>query len=937
MKENKREDGVFSMKGMVYGCQWTNEGAEKHRLKMNEIISHWNTREGIQSLHGPASLSNSEFSGSYKFIDTLLKSRVDQKHNFHPDFLLSDKVMNRLKAEIDIYDRRIRIKGFVNPLENIVGVPHEIVKRSPISYKAYNDIDQIVSYERTQLGKMSNYNNTVPGYLLLAYKTAADNGLLGPGGVKEVRNLKRLESSILRSPNKANRAAHELAIEKLLNLDKENNPTEAGEGSIMRDFRLGVEMSDRQWKRARKGYDPALQKAIGDTKKFYREMSGVLINGLGTLEKNYLLRKHGTESKSSAAVKADNKTQYFLDSLNDSIKAIQKKTKDGSYYPQYVLKDLPLLKASLDNMSYFGNEVKFNEASDMAADILHDMATPVSQRAKQRGQLDWTWHNDPIMVSQMYGYDVVGFNKQNRLQNTYIKFLRDIPKDPKVSADFVHGMTKYMDDIYTMATRGYKDRPQWVNNTIGLLGAATVVRTMGYGFTGSIRNVLSILQYHSYFGRKVLKDAKAIYETDNKWEYSEDGRKSESVGAVTKRVEQESGFLFGEGGKDMATELFTQGLLPVEGVKEKSVSFDPLTGEILYETNKGIMRKLAPASDWTVNKTLVFHRWTENWTRKWIFRTAFINKFQTDMAQSKYAESVTKNNPKKIERDAVNFAINAVNAWAYEYAGHAKSKFIRGVPGQLDSNGNLINTGKVFMGAASQSMNMLMHYPHSLIGTQIRMLRGAGMSVKAGDYMSPEMMYLMRYAGVYAAIQLGSVVTNLDLNNLAENDTIEKIKQMKASITEYDSDDKITRGVVANWLGPMADDLRYVLEVSGIKNAKRSDIEQILLGNQNYAQQYGDDADRAFWYKIGTTPGLIATKLGDAIKDGDGWSVTRHLARAYPSETTKDLHERFIQTPMEEWLGPSSTSVDSELEKLSKSIEKSRGEGYGTRWNIEKI
>ena len=921
-------------KGMVYGCQWTKPKAEEHRLQMNEIISHWNLKEGIQSLHGPASMSNNEFSGSYKFIDTLLKSRIDQKHNFHPDFLLDAKVMKRLRAEIDIYDRRILKKGFVNPLENIVGVPHEIVKRSPLAYNAYNDIDQIVSYERTQLGKMSNYNDTVPGYLLLAYKNAADNGLLGPGGVKEVRNLKRLESSILRSPSKSNRAAHELAIEKLLNLDKENNPTETGEGSIMGDFRRGIEMSDRKWKNARKGFDPALAKAITESKRFYREMSGVLINALGTVEKNYLLRKHSTDKRSDAIVKSDSSTQYFLDSLDGAISAIKDKSKNGSYYPRYVLKDLPMLKSHLDNMAKFGNEIKFNESSNMAADILHDMSTPITDRAKHAGELDWTWHNDPIMVSQMYGYDVIGFNKQNQLQNTYIKFQRGLPKDPKASADFVHGMTKYMDDIYTMATRGYKDRPQWVNNTLGLLGAATVVRTMGYGFTGSIRNVLSILQYHSYFGRKVLSDAKKIYETDNKWEFTEEGKKVESVGAVAKRVEQESGFLFGEGGKDMATELFTQGLLPVEGVKEKSVSFDPLTGEILYETNKGVMKKLAPASDWAVNKTLIFHRWTENWTRKWIFRSAFINKYQSDMAQSKYAEAVSKSNPKKIERDAVNFAINAVNAWAYEYAGHAKSKFIRGVPGQLDDNGNLNNTGKVFMGAASQSMNMLMHYPHSLIGTQIRMLRGAGVSIKAGDFMSPEMMYLMRYAGIYAGIQLGSILTNLDLNNLAENDTIEKIKQMKESITEYDSDDKITRGVVANWLGPLADDLRYVLEVSGIKNAKRSDIEQILLGNQNYAQQYGDDADRAFWYKIGTTPGLLATKIGPALADGDGWSVTRHLAKAYPSETTKDLNERFVREPLQRILGP-GLSVNRELDKLAKDLQKKRSEGYGTRWNID--
>lgn len=910
------------------GCAWTSDKREHNINRMNRVIDLWNNLKGIQTMHGKASMIDGRGGGSHIEIDGILKARIDARHNFHPDFLLKDKVWDRLEAELKIYDKRIRKKGFVNPLENIAGVPHEIVKRSPLSWRAYGEVDKQVSYERTNLGHLNNFTKEASGHLLNAFENAVNRGELGPEGVRALANLQKLEKKILKSDSKADRAAYEIAIRRLLGLDKEQRPGngETAEGVIIKMFKDGIEMDKAEWDKAKTQYDPALRDAVESSKKYFGKMGSVLVNGLEAMSKNYLLRRHGTTDKQDTIVKTNKQTQRFLEGIKDNISQIKKGIESGGYLPHYILKDLPMLKQAMDGMMAESNSAIFDANSKNATSILHNMAAAKSHRAKGRSDLDYSWHNDPIMIGQMYGYDVIGFNKQNHLQRIFTEFTRDMSKastKDKYAAEFVEGMGRYMEDIYTMATKGYKDRPDWVNGMVSGLGKATVLRTMGLGLTGSVRNVASAATFYAHFGHKVIKNAVDVYDKQT--------AKGE-IGEIVRQAEKENGFLFMEGNPDIANELITHGMLPKEGIDTKSIRFNPIEGKIEYKDKNGIRKWVEQKVDSTIESSLVFHRFTENFTRKWMFRVAFINHFQTQMGQPEYAKNV---GARKIYNDSKNFAINAVNSWAYEYAGHAKSKMIRGVPGTLDKDGNLNNTGKVFMGAASQSMNMLMHYPHSLIATHIRILRNAGVSLKVGDFSSPEMQYLWKYAGIYSAIQLASVASNLDINNIAENDTIEKMKETHKSIVHFDDADKKTRGVLGQFFGPLADDIRYALEMTGLKSADRSDIEKILIGNIDYANQTGDDAAKSFWYKLGTFPGLIMTKVGPSLADGQGWDAIRHFFGMYPSQVTRDLNEEYVQPLLDPLFGDySDVEIDKELKKTAKAASE---RGYGRRYANQRV
>jgi len=281
-----------------------------------------------------------------------------------------------------------------------------------------------------------------------------------------------------------------------------------------------------------------------------------------------------------------------------------------------------------------------------------------------------------------------------------------------------------------------------------------------------------------------------------------------------------------------------------------------------------------------------------------------------------------------VERDAKNFAVKSVNSWAYEYAPHAKSKFIRGVPGELDSSGNPIFSKKVAAGAVSSWFNMLMHYPHSLISTQAKMLRGGKESMMVGDWTSPEMMYHYRYGALYSMVGLLSAIFNVNAYNIFENDTIEKVKGVHESVVDRDDKDKITRGLVGEAFGPLAPDIQYAFESSGLLSGEKSDLYKISMGNIDYSKLRGDKADEARWYKINTMVGQWMGKIGPSFAEGRGWDATWHLFKAYPSEFTKDANKALrsavgIKTGGKKMYDPRADNK-TKMKNLSNVIQKQK-------------
>ena len=110
----------------------------------------------------------------------------------------------------------------------------------------------------------------------------------------------------------------------------------------------------------------------------------------------------------------------------------------------------------------------------------------------------------------------------------------------------------------------------------------------------------------------------------------------------------------------------------------------------------------------------------------------------------------------------------------------------------------------------------LLHYPMSLLETHIKELKGAGQSIKAGNWDSPEMRYMMNYAGVFGMIQLGSIIMNANLNNILENETLNRLSRIERDLLDYGNKDRATFGLLSEVTGPSIGHLKYFSIISGL-------------------------------------------------------------------------------------------------------------------------
>jgi hypothetical protein len=326
-----------------------------------------------------------------------------------------------------------------------------------------------------------------------------------------------------------------------------------------------------------------------------------------------------------------------------------------------------------------------------------------------------------------------------------------------------------------------------------------------------------------------------------------------------------------------------EGLIGRDKYKASDLKFDQSKGEYVYKDTP-VRDFIDKASNKTLGFLLSFHRWTENGQRKFMFRTSFINKFQELKATSSISDA-------QAEIFARNFALKMVNGWAYEYAPFAKNKYVRGDGFIVDEIGETYIVRKNDPRPALSEISFhLLHYPMSLLETHIKELKGAGQSIKAGNWDSPEIQYLMNYGGVVGMIQLGSILLNANLNNILENETVNRLLRIEKDLLDYDDPDKATFGLLSEFTGPTIGHLKYFSIVSGLIKLD-SPLKKIMLGNVDYTEDT-EDSRRYTDYQYSTEYGRFKHKIYPAIRDGRGVDLLRHYLALYPSSWIKEARKK---------------------------------------------
>jgi len=835
--------------------------------ELEGVIKHWNSKPIIKKYLGEIGGNKSEDMHSEMYLNDVSEHLF--KIPFNSDFKYSEGMVKRMKREIDNIESNYK-SGKLGTFRKYFYVADAIANKSPVTRMFYENVNLAINYERNNMDAYLSYSKSIASHIRNALVNKGD--MSKREAKKYMKRMQELETEIMRAGTADDTNEYYREYSKLFN--------EHG-ADVVNDYISLMEMNKETYQAEKSKYPRDVRLAVEESNELLDQMGSVLINGLDRME-NVVKQMYDSPILPKSA-------RIYTERINEAKKKIGKGIKEGGYLPHYLLDNIVELNYRMRGLM---------EAKDIGAknetmnSLLSQIETMVPDQAKSRNELlNNIWAKNPFFILTQYSKDVIAFNKINFIQEQYIPAMRRMQKED-ASLPFVEDMRNYIEDSFQVATHGLMERPDWVNGTVRAIMAVETLKSMGLSVTGAIRNGASAAYFFTQNG--VLSAGRAI------------GKYNSHYQGILGEIESEQGFKFTEAGR----ELVAEGLIPSEGVNVSDIKFDPLTNSVSYR-DKGVLKKLDPLIDKTVGKSLVFHRFTENATRKWMFRIAWVEAFETlkghnivDQKGYKDAEVADKANTKALERMATRFAVKAVNAFAFEYAAHAKARAVGGTAPrstELTADGKPKMQGRDYATALGELSFQFLHYPMSFLNLQSKILKGSYDAALSGQWDAPELKQALRFAGIYMAIQSLSVATNLDLTNTLENDTVERLKDLGEYFTKDEKDLKgRKRGMVNDFTGPIVGDMLYALNMFQMYKMPDSDIGKMLTGYMDFYAE-GDVPDwvnpkkkidttekRNMWNRLNVEWARLMTKNIPALRDGRGVDILRHELGWYPRSHLKE-------------------------------------------------
>ena len=855
---------------MPVGCnevQASSVDSDFNADRMNEMFSYWSSKSNIKKRYStPDGIYQNDM--SYKALKSyaadILEFPFQKEQNF------TDRQLSRLKVAIDGYNNDIG--GKFKNIAGIFAVPRGLARLDPTSQKMLNGLEQAKNYERNKMSYTEFAIQDIKDIVLSAHIDVGGGSKLF--GNKSYKEFRKIRDQIIKSQDENVELDAYSEIDKFFKSDN---------GRLFREYNELIKLRSKPQKDSsgkllpteldialRKGYiDPLSNKIVRYNPKIELAVrrSHELLDKTGKI--NVIALRKMKDVINLKYSRFSNERRALTEKLDAAAKRIEDGMGRGDYFPKVTLETMYEIKSKLEDILPEAGINKsnnyLNELISISDGLLAQVnRTPKNTQAASRN-LNLLWEHDPFVILEKYSRDAIGFNKNIHIQSSYLEALKEIPN---MNLDFVKGMKSFIMEEYLVANTGGRDRPQWVNDMIRTINGFQTARTMGLNVTGGIKNAASVLHYVSKVGKKAITDAKKAYQ-------------NQDIKNIVDRVEKDEGFLFTPG----ESAILMEGLIGKDRYRQGDLKFQETgenAGQYLYKDTP-VRDLIEKSADKSLGTLLMFHRWTENGQRKFMFRTSFINKFLELTATSALPE-------KDIETFSKNFALKMVNGWAYEYAPFAKNKYVRGDGYIIDEIGETYIVRNPVKPLLQQTAFHLLHYPMSLLETHIKELKGAGQSIKAGNWDSPEMRYMMNYAGVFGMIQLGSIILNANLNNILENETLNRLSRIERDLLDYGNKDRATFGLLSEVTGPSIGHLKYFSIVSGLINVD-SPIKKILLGNVDYTQDT-EDSRRYTDYQYSTEWGRWQHKIKPALRDGRSTDLVRHYLAWYPAPWIKEARKR---------------------------------------------
>ena len=869
-----------------------------------DIVEYWNKKPMIKKFIGKIGGTKAEDMMADVYLNDVAEHLF--RIPFNSEFKYTKGMFNRMKREIDNIESNYK-SGKLGVFRKYFYVPDAIANKSPVTRMFYENVNMAINYERNNMDEFLSYSKGIAKHVRNALIT--ETGMSKREVKKFQRKMQDAETKILRADSESDRSKYYREYSKLF---------DSHGGKVVGDYIKLMEMDKATFQKESGKYSKDIVLAATDSRTLLNSMGKVMINGLSRMENvvkllysNPVLPKKG---------------QNYIDRIRESKKMIETGIEQGGYLPHYALDSIVEMNYKMRTLMETKNATSREEA---IGGLLSKLETMIPNQAQGRNEtLNKIWAKNPFYILNQYSKDVIAFNKINFIQENYIPAMRRMQKED-VSTEFVRDMRNFIEDTFQVSTKGMLQRPDWVNATVRSLMAVETLKSMGLSVTGALRNGASAAYFFTQNG--VLSATRAVSKYHSHYE------------APLAKIEKEQGFKFAEAGR----ELVAEGLIPSEGVNVSDIKYDPIKNSITYR-DRGILKKLDPLTDTAVGKSLVFHRFTENATRRWMFRIAWVQAFETLNGKNIVAPGeVIKpdRNTAALERMATKFALKAVNTFAFEYAAHAKARAIGGTAPhslELTSDGRPKMKSRDYASALGELGFQFMHYPMSFLNLQSKIAKGAKDAFLSGQYDAPEIKQALRFAGIYSAVQALSITTNLDLTNTLENDTVERLMNLKDYFIGDEEDLENKRGLVNDFTGPIVGDMLYALNMFQLYKMPDSEWGKMLTGYTDFYEegdvpswvnpkkQLDSNEKRNMWNRLNVEFARWKTKIVPAIRDGRGMDILRAELGWYPRKEQKRSRKK-VNELSNKYLGfkpfdsgkkkkRGKTEAERALQKLMKDV-----------------
>ena len=794
------------------------------------------------------------------------KPAVDSFNGF------TDADFRRIKNEI-IKESKNLNNPRLGVLERLFGVKRGVMSKFAITSWMNKNINIATNYERTQYSHYIGANIAMSKFLRTAIIAKGGQSKFRPG-IKTAKQLEIFERKLaleLANP-KSNESVDR--VQKIRDEMFKLFETEGGE--IINEFREYLETSPTKIGREKIAEDAVGKPIYRDKTRVLRttddgklvpfsnnvelagqvardtldKMGKVMVNGLGQHKKVVRLAFLNSTSPDALIGKVGERVKKYEEKINENIKAINEGIKGGDYYPHYLMESFMKIEKIMEqDRGALINDYEKNLTSleNIVSNVRTNLGTPKSAKHRKNQPYD-DYMKNPLGALRKYSLDAINFNRVNYVKQIYLQGIQRLPKNAESS----EALRKYVDDIFTLAEKGYTERPAWVNKTVRVLTGYEFLSKIGFGVGTAARNTVSGLYYVQSVGNRAF--TKYLME----WNRPE----NDAVRKKIESVEEEQGFKF----EDMSSPLFTEGLLPTEGVRVRDV--DIVVGrdgnpQLSYRDGN-VWKAIDTTMSAATGKGAIFQKVTENFLRKHMFRFSYKDKYnQLIKGELKEAEA---------DKRARQYALDIVNKYAFEYSASQKAPVLGG-------------TSKT-AGAAGQVIGQFFHFPFSFLQMQSEILRKSKDATIAKQWDSPDLLIPLRFAGLYMFTTLMSGVFNVDFHTLMENDTVERIKDLY-DVANGEEDVK-GRGYV----GPAVGDLFFLATLNDFIELPDNELKNLIVGYNDAYELTDDEKQSRLLSTLNVEVSKQVTRNYKALQNGTIWNVMMHEFGLYPKGWTRELRQK---------------------------------------------